>query len=192
MIDAKSKKGQCYAVRWYVITSLDFSNDREEFRGMGIEHSLPSRNAHSFAPCPLRHDLHISCRMSRGSSTGFDRSTPPPRPRRVVPLRSADGARGSFLVGSRPKAHAPIARKLPRRHITVFSPEGRLYQVGPCPRRLGLPPPSPLLARRGLGLGAYSLLRSPEYAFKAAKVPGLTAIGTVNVSCSGRHRQSSA
>eukprot|EP00958_Prasinococcus_capsulatus_P016206 scaffold1784_cov364-Prasinococcus_capsulatus_cf.AAC.4 len=65
------------------------------------------------------------------------------------------------------------------RHITIFSPEGRLFQVVAAARVLDR------CASLGLDLRGWVCLREPdvvrhrctEYAFKAVKTSGLTSIG---------------
>ena len=70
------------------------------------------------------------------------------------------------------------------RHITIFSPEGRLYQVGasPYPRRLAAPPSDPsaphACTHRLFADVPFLPLRAfTEYAFKAIKSVGITSIG---------------
>ncbi len=60
------------------------------------------------------------------------------------------------------------------RHITIFSPEGRLYQVGERRRRAATQPRSRSIARWP---GLRQARRSAEYAFKAVKSSGVTSIG---------------
>ena len=60
-------------------------------------------------------------------------------------------------------------------HITIFSPEGRLYQVG----KVIL---SNFLHRRPL-LRLIFISYHPEYAFKAINQGGMTSVGVKGVDC---------
>jgi 20S proteasome subunit alpha 1 len=64
------------------------------------------------------------------------------------------------------------------RMITVFSPEGRLYQIGACEEFLLFSRPLRLMHsdRAYAHTRAIALCRA-EYAFKAVKASGLTSVG---------------
>lgn len=68
------------------------------------------------------------------------------------------------------------------RHITIFSPEGRLYQVGACvastrARPSSVPFSTSPLAPPVLTFPNPPAPRATEYAFKAIKSVGITSIG---------------
>lgn len=63
------------------------------------------------------------------------------------------------------------------RHITIFSDQGRLYQVG-----TRLPLPLPCCSRReGVWEGAANA--PPEYAFKAITAANITSVGVRGKDC---------